>query len=480
MNIRTAWPSDAGMELSWESLGRMFYLVEPSSTMFDKLEDVPNYVQLSSLYYGLFPLVEIATGCLFHGLDAFRVNDTVCSLSAGIASMIFGLLHKSLELVMYAWVYDRFHVVDLDPHSMWVWAFTFIAVDFCYYWFHRCAHEINFMWGAHQVHHSSEYYNITTALRQSIVQGYTSGFFYLPFALVIPPSMFAVHKHLNSLYQLWIHTECIGTLGPLEYILNTPSHHRVHHGRNRYCIDKNYAGTLIVWDRLFGTFAKESEQVVYGLVHPINTFDVWYVQFHHYKSMFSSLCSATDWRQFSSILLCGPGWSEGTGRLGSLEHVPDIRAPQLRHDPPLPWSLNVYVALHSVVIVLCFMVLMACSGVFSPWLTSILAVFSLLSLTSFGALLDRKPVAFVLEVWRILLYLVAETICWTFYDTDLLGLWYPDFSGASVVCITMKMLRGFFFLSSLYLVVCYTPFPLRRKQTDASVDGSSCLQKKVD
>uniref|UniRef100_A0AAV2LK75 Transmembrane protein 195 n=1 Tax=Knipowitschia caucasica TaxID=637954 RepID=A0AAV2LK75_KNICA len=111
--------------------------------------------------------------------------------------------------------------------------------------------EVSFMWAAHQVHHSSEFYNLTTALRQSLSQQFTAWIFYLPLALAVPPSIFAVHIQLNLLYQFWIHTELIKDLGPLEWIINTPKHHRVHHGRNLYCIDKNYGGILIVWDRLF-------------------------------------------------------------------------------------------------------------------------------------------------------------------------------------------------------------------------------------
>lgn len=134
---------------------------------------------------------------------------------------------------------------------------------------------MNILWATHQSHHSAEDYNLSTALRQGVMQSYASWMFYLPLALVVPPPIFLMHTQMNLLYQFWIHTEIISNLGPLEYILNTPSHHRVHHGRNPYCIDKNYAGVFIIWDRIFGTFApeRENEPIAYGLIHPINTFD---------------------------------------------------------------------------------------------------------------------------------------------------------------------------------------------------------------
>jgi alkylglycerol monooxygenase len=135
--------------------------------------------------------------------------------------------------------------------------------------------EVNLFWSTHQAHHSAESYNLSTALRQGVLQNYFSWMFYLPLALIIPPQIFLIHSQMNLLYQFWIHTDIISNLGPFEYILNTPSHHRVHHGRNPYCIDKNYGGVLIIWDRLFGTFAaeRENEEIAYGLIHPINTFD---------------------------------------------------------------------------------------------------------------------------------------------------------------------------------------------------------------
>ena len=146
----------------------------------------------------------------------------------------------------------------------------FLGVDCAYYWFHRIAHEYNAPWAGHVVHHSSEDYNLAVALRQGTFQGLFSWVFYLPLALLgFPPAWFAAMTSFDLLYQFWIHTRAIGKLGPLEWVLNTPSHHRVHHARNPKYLDKNYAGTLIIWDRMFGTFQAEEEEPVYGLTKPL-------------------------------------------------------------------------------------------------------------------------------------------------------------------------------------------------------------------
>ena len=157
-----------------------------------------------------------------------------------------------IEVAIYLWTYENFNIIQLDWSSPWTWWLCFLGYDFAYYLFHRYAHEINILWAAHQAHHSSEEYNLSTALRQSSLQGATSWLFCIPLAVAIPPSVYLVHRQFNLLYQFWIHTELVGKLGPLEWILNTHSHHRVHHGRNAYCLDKNYGGTLIIFDRIFG------------------------------------------------------------------------------------------------------------------------------------------------------------------------------------------------------------------------------------
>jgi sterol desaturase/sphingolipid hydroxylase (fatty acid hydroxylase superfamily) len=182
--------------------------------------------------------------------------------------------------------------------------------DFIYYWNHRFMHESRYMWAVHVVHHSSEHYNLSTALRQPVADVLGTS---VPYGLLclagIPPELITTARGVNLLYQFWIHTETIGRLGPPEAVLNTPSHHRVHHGSNARYIDRNHGSILIVWDRLFGTFEPEDEKVVYGLTKNIDTFNAGRIVTHEYVDMLRDVARSTSWNERLSYVLCGPGWA---------------------------------------------------------------------------------------------------------------------------------------------------------------------------
>ncbi len=187
--------------------------------------------------------------------DVYRLADSVTDLSCGILQQVVEVFLKTALFAGYAWLFAAHRLFDVPMDAAWAWAACFVGQDFLYYWFHRWSHEVGAGWAAHVVHHQSEEYNLTVALRQGALQPAFSWVFYLPLAVLgFPPAMFLAVSSFNTLYQFWIHTRLIGRLGPLEWVLNTPSHHRVHHGRNPRYIDRNHGGTLIVWDRLFGTF----------------------------------------------------------------------------------------------------------------------------------------------------------------------------------------------------------------------------------
>jgi sterol desaturase/sphingolipid hydroxylase (fatty acid hydroxylase superfamily) len=182
--------------------------------------------------------------------------------------------------------------------------------DFIYYWNHRFMHESRYMWAVHVVHHSSEHYNLSTALRQPVadVLGTTIPYGFL--CLVgIPPELISTARGVNLIYQFWIHTETIGRIGPPEAVLNTPSHHRVHHGSNRQYLDRNHGSILILWDRLFGTFEPEGEAVRYGLTKNINTFNAGRIVGHEYADMLRDVAASTSWKERLSYVLRGPGWA---------------------------------------------------------------------------------------------------------------------------------------------------------------------------
>lgn len=208
------------------------------------------------------------------GTAYLRLNDAIGSLSAGIVSRVMDIVHKLIPLSLYVLVYENYGLFTL-PENTVVWVIAFIAYDFFYYWNHRLGHELSVLWAAHVVHHSSEEYNLTTALRQTSGSVF-SWIFYLPLAVVgVPPLILLTVGALNLVYQFWVHTRHIGRLGWFEWVFVTPSNHRVHHAQNRVYIDRNYGGVFIIWDRLFGSFQDEldSEPPVYGIRGALKTFN---------------------------------------------------------------------------------------------------------------------------------------------------------------------------------------------------------------
>ena len=182
--------------------------------------------------------------------------------------------------------------------------------DFLYYWNHRLSHESRWLWAVHVAHHSSERYNLSTALRQPVAEGFTLAVPYGVLGLLgVRPALIEHARGVNLLYQFWIHTETIRRLGRLEQLLNTPSHHRVHHGSNREYLDRNHGSILIVWDRLFGTFEEEDEAVVYGLTRNINTYNPLRIATHEWRDIARDVADADTWSDRWSFLLRGPGWA---------------------------------------------------------------------------------------------------------------------------------------------------------------------------
>ena len=224
---------------------------------------------------GFFLLMAIEYGAVrLRRHDYYRLGDALNSISCGIiARLMDALVGLGPGMALYAFV-GRLAYKRLDPASASTWILAFLCVDFLYYWWHRYCHEINFMWAGHIVHHQSEEYNLSTALRQSWPTSVTGAIFFLPTAMLgVPFEVYFAATGVNLLYQFWIHTRLIGKMGPLEWVFNTPSHHRVHHGVNPEYVDKNYGGILIIWDRLFGTFAEERAPVIFGTVKPLHTWN---------------------------------------------------------------------------------------------------------------------------------------------------------------------------------------------------------------
>jgi sterol desaturase/sphingolipid hydroxylase (fatty acid hydroxylase superfamily) len=270
------------------------------------------------LYYAIpfFVLLLIVEALSFRhareeDLVGYELRDTRTSLTMGLGNVIINVGWKAVVVAVYAALYEL-TPLRLDPQAWWVWVALFLADDVSYYWFHRVSHESRVFWASHVVHHSSQHYNLSTALRQTWVP-----MTYFPFWMWMPLVGFPVWMVLlaqswSLIYQFWIHTERVRRLpAPLEAVLNTPSHHRVHHGSNQVYLDRNYGGILIVWDRLFGTFEPEGERVRYGLTKNVGSFNPVRVAFHEYAAIGRDLRRCRTWRDRFGVLLRGPGWSPG-------------------------------------------------------------------------------------------------------------------------------------------------------------------------
>jgi alkylglycerol monooxygenase len=280
-----------------------------------------DYIALSVPVFFVLIGIELAYS-FYKRLAYYRLNDSISNLSQGIGQQLTGIFMKTALFFGYKYIYEHWRFWDLT-NSMWVWIILFLGVDFFYYWFHRTSHQVNMLWAAHIVHHQSEEYNLTVALRQSWFQGWFSWVFYLPLAFLgFQPLMFLTLSAFNTLYQFWIHTRTIKSMGFLEYILNTPSHHRVHHGSNPKYIDKNHAGTLIIWDRLFGTFQKEEEEVYYGTTKPLSSWNPLWANVHYWDDLVRTARKAKNTRDKINVFIKPPGWFPEY--LGGMQYAPEI------------------------------------------------------------------------------------------------------------------------------------------------------------
>lgn len=425
---------------------RMFYICSPEETTFGHLKDVPDYVNQAIPYFLAFVFWETIILAVQDKWDAIlRINDALSSLAAGVISLFPMLFVRNIEIAAYIWVYDNYRLLSLPPNSAITWWLCMLGVDFGYYWVHRCSHEVNFMWAAHQVHHSSEDYNYTTALRQSVLQRYSSWVFYLPMALFIPPPVFLIHLQFNLIYQFWIHTQCIKSLGPLEWIINTPSHHRVHHGRNRYCIDTNYAGTLIIWDKMFGTFTpeKEDDVVVYGLVHPLKSWNPLYTQVCHWKYILQTAWQMPGFLNKLSVFVRGPGWQPGKPRTGLITDIPDVHAPQPKYDQGVPMWTNVYAIVHFALVVIGHQILMMAKSDYHVLVIFLGMMYLLWTLMNIGYLYEHKWYAPHSELLRCVTFLAIEAyLCGSDTCPQLMYIPHWIFFLSAGVC-TMFFVNGY-------------------------------------
>lgn len=353
----------------------------------------------------------------------YRLHDSIADLSAGTLSQVAGIFTKLLLIGSFAWLFEHARVQLIAPIPAWPdgvwwtvrasgrtwhpanivgWCAAFVLVDVAYYWFHRVSHEVNVFWAGHVVHHSSEEYNLAVALRQSALGGVLGWVFYAPLALLgMSWLQFATCYALNLVYQFWIHTRAIDRLPRwCEAVLNTPSHHRVHHGVDPEYQDRNYAGVFIVWDRWFGSFTPEQQEPVYGLTTPLRSWNPLWVQVHQYVRIAQDVWRARTWSDRWHHVFGAPGWRPAAH--GGPVVVPSVSRSQfMPFATVVPRVLSAYALLHFALVIPPALWLLSRADAMPVRDLATLTFYVALSLTTIGGILELRRWAFAAEQARL-------------------------------------------------------------------------------
>jgi alkylglycerol monooxygenase len=352
-----------------------------------------DYIALAVPFFFLFIAVELLVAWR-QGRTLYQFPAAIADLGCGITQRVALLFFDVFLGLAYVWIYRHGRIVDLDNHPVLTWVVAFIGVDLLFYWWHRASHRINVLWAAHIVHHQSEAMNLAVALRQSILTPLTAMPFALPMAFLgVPPLVYGICSAISTLYQFWIHTEVVRRLGPLEAVLNTPSHHRVHHASNPAYLDRNYGAIFIVWDRLFGTFAAEHEPPRYGITKPLRSFNPLWAQVQSLFELGAEARAAPSLRQRIGVWLAPPE------RLFPWRPTPPPGAPS--HPLQLAPRLRRYVLFHfTLATVATFLLMLTRSSIPLAWLAPS-AVLILATLLALAGLMESRPWARRLETARL-------------------------------------------------------------------------------
>ncbi|WP_143308052.1 sterol desaturase family protein [Chitinophaga vietnamensis] len=341
------------------------------------------------------------------GKRYFRFNDSISNLSIGIAERLADTFTVGIFYFVYDYLYRHYAIFNIRA-SVLLWVALLLCTDFVWYWYHRLAHEVTLFWCAHVVHHQSEEFNYTVSARITVFQAFIrTGFWAILPVIGFPPAMITSMLLVHGLYPFFIHTRTIGKLGILEYILVTPSHHRVHHASNPQYLDKNYGDVFIIWDKLFGTFTKEGEEPAYGLTKPLQSNSFLWQHFHFFLEMLYSVKRATGWRSRLRIIFGKPDNVDPAARQ-VLEERFLLRNDSITETP----KLNNYVVwqVASVLILLFSFLLM--EHYVPVFIQVCVVLLILLTLINCGAILEQKQWVFYLEYARYVVLSLALYYCW--------------------------------------------------------------------
>ena len=349
----------------------------------------------------------------FSERKVYRINDALTNISCGITQQVSGIFLKLFGIGIYTLAYQYLRIWEI-PTTWYTLIILFIATDFLYYWAHRMSHEVNLFWSGHVVHHQSEDFNLSVALRQSSFQTIWTAGFYIPLAIIgFKPLDFVLMAALTTLYQFWIHTPYIKNLGLLEYIIVTPSHHRVHHGRDPKYIDKNHGGAFIWWDMMFGTYQKEEETPTYGITTPVNSWNPVWANFSHFEIMKNDLKKIKGARNKIKYLFYKPGWMPD--ELGGYRPAPEVdKISYNKFDTLSSRSLNLYALFQYLILLGLTSWFLFNQADFSMSFKVMIAFLIALGAVTVGALFENKPWARIVEGLRILSY-AAITVYFVYW-----------------------------------------------------------------
>jgi sterol desaturase/sphingolipid hydroxylase (fatty acid hydroxylase superfamily) len=385
----------------------------------------------------------------WRGVSNYRVADAINSISTGVLSTTTGLLTKGVGLVTYAFALKHLALFELSAESVWTWVCAFVFYDFCYYWLHRMGHERNILWAAHSVHHQSEDYNLSTALRQTSTGFLLSWIFYLPMAVFgMPLLVFVSVAALNLLYQFWVHTRHIPKLGWFEWFFVTPSNHRAHHAQNALYMDRNYGGVFIIWDRLFGSFQEEddNEPVIFGVTTPLASWNPVWANVQFYAQLWADAGRAESTWDKLRIWFMRTGWRPADVAAKYPMNKPDLT--QFRKfEVPLDGRQQIYVLLQFCVYITLGSYLMnlepklPVAGLVLGWGAVAFGLFVL------GVALENRPWALKLELLRLasnlpLAWLAPMVGLWPASAVGWVGLLsYSLLSGIGLYCCRNRITR---------------------------------------
>ncbi|WP_448550244.1 sterol desaturase family protein [Thalassotalea fusca] len=373
-----------------------------------------NFILAAIPLFLLLIIIELAVD-RYRGTGYYRFNDAINSLNLGIFSRVTGILKAAIPFSVYYLLYENYALFTFNQDNIWFWLTAFVLYDLAYYWIHRLNHRVSVMWGSHVVHHSSEEYNLTTALRQTSTPSLLGWVIVLPLAYVgISPVLLLACASLNLIYQFWVHTRHVDKMPTwFEAIFVTPSHHRVHHALNRDYIDKNFGGVLILWDKLFNSFQAEKSEIntVYGVSQQLKSWNPLWANFQVYLLLWQDAWRTRNWRDKIKVWFMPPGWRPDDVKQDyPRKYVTTKTMHKLKYDVDISHARKQYLACQYLVFLLGIVGLLLGAGQNSLLTNLTLCVAATINLVIIGWIQAGRPYALFAECIR--LFLSSAAVVW--------------------------------------------------------------------